>query len=891
MTLDSRDTSPIAPPIASPASSGQNTPPALIRLCLLGDLKVFTQDDVDITPGSKKACCALAYLALCTGMSANRKQLAGLLWSEQEEEKARSSLRQCVRQLKTSFGEALGASKSELVLLADRFTIALNQSLVAVDALEVSADELLEHDTRKQFLSRWQGEALQGLECGEPEFDAWVQMQRGALLQLSSQKLEQAMRRAESDPAQAAHIAQDILQFDSCHELAALKLMNHYLDAGDRLRAQRCYQKLESAMASQLDMQPGEAFAAVHQRMLAGSAENAAAPVAEVAASAPDKPPGRHDTLPSRWRQEYRSALLNKVSSFWIDGLLAQSLKLHRVIDLQLKQAADSVFQPWSAVLRRRELPAAKVHSSADIAQIFHQAHGSLLILGSPGAGKTTLLLQLASALIESARHDEREPVPVVFHLATWAESEGAIADWMVDELNKRYGVPPRLGKQVLEHDLVPLFDGLDELPIEQQPACITAINAFIEERVNPGLVVCCRQMDYERANVTLKLQDAYAIQPVSSKQQKALGHTEGLQGLEAVLQQDASLSELLATPLMLDIVGSILPDIGDKDRQNPDLFRMKIFSTYVDKMLDAEREQAGDQVAPHRAYSVEESKRYLSWLAAKMIDKRQGVFYLEWMQPDWLDDAVGRWWVSTGSILILGVMVGVILGVYSALEHGSISNFFIATGASVIASLWAASMGTGQQIRPGAKVKFSLHILKGNFWMRLLHALATAGLVGLTFGYLTNWAIGMVTGIPLGIIVFMIGVLDSHFASSSAAQYERPNAGMRRSMASFLKVGVASGLFFGISATLLGGLSAGIFVGLELGLIMGLLFGGHPVLQHLLLRFFLWRQGSAPRRYVHFADDCVNRILLYPVGGGYLFTHRLLMEYLAGLQQRQPER
>lgn len=874
---------------ALPDSPATTTPPA-IRLCLLGDFKVFVHDGRDITPTSKKACCALAYLALASGMSTNRKQLANLLWSDQEEEKARSSLRQCIRQVKASFAEALGETQGELVLLTDRFTLALNQSLVAVDATQLSADELLDADGRARFLSRWQGEALQGLECGEELFDDWVQSQRSALLQESIQKLEQALNRMESDPNEAMLIAQDLLQFDPCHEAAALQLMSHHLNQGDRLRAQRCYQDLERAMAAQLDMKPGAEIAALHQQLLQEPAEVAAPAPAPNAESAAPKQRSSLGELPSSWRQKYRNALINKVSSFWIDGLLAQSLKLHRIINLELQQSTDSVFQPWGAVLRRRELPTPKVYQSTDVEQVFDTAEGSLLILGPPGAGKTTLLLQLASALLAASRRDERLPVPVVFHLATWAESETAMADWMVDELNKRYGVPPGLGNQIVEQGIVPLFDGLDEVPGDKQSACIAAINEFLDSGINSSLVVCCRKMDYERANLPLKLQDAYAIQPVSPEQQEALGHSDGLHGLESVLQQDESIRELLATPLMVDIVGSILPEIDDADRQDPELFRKKIFSTYVDKMLDANTTESRDQIAPHRAYSVEESKHYLSWLARQMLDKRQGVFYLEWMQPDWLDNRFARWCVTTGSILFIGVLVGLILGVYSALEQGSIANLFIAAAASIVASLCAAGMNTGKTIRPGVQVKFSLHVFKKDSWMRLLQALLTAGIVGVTFGYLTNWAIGIVTAVALGVTVFMISVLDSHFAATNAAQYERPNAGMRRSLVNFVKVGLGGGLVFGVVASLLGGISAGVFVGLELGLIMGLIFGGHPVLQHYLLRFFLWRTGKTPRRYIHFTDDCVSRILLYPVGGGYLFTHRLLMEYFAGLELSSPE-
>jgi hypothetical protein len=41
-------------------------------------------------------------------------------------------------------------------------------------------------------------------------------------------------------------------------------------------------------------------------------------------------------------------------------------------------------------------------------------------------------------------------------------------------------------------------------------------------------------------------------------------------------------------------------------------------------------------------------------------------------------------------------------------------------------------------------------------------------------------------------------------------------------------------------------------------------------------------RNDFAPWKYVEFLDDAADRILLRKVGGGYIFAHRLLMEWFA---------
>jgi hypothetical protein len=46
-----------------------------------------------------------------------------------------------------------------------------------------------------------------------------------------------------------------------------------------------------------------------------------------------------------------------------------------------------------------------------------------------------------------------------------------------------------------------------------------------------------------------------------------------------------------------------------------------------------------------------------------------------------------------------------------------------------------------------------------------------------------------------------------------------------------------------------------------------------------------LWRHDAMPLDYVRFLDYCAERIFLRKIGGGYVFVHRLLLEYFASLR------
>jgi hypothetical protein len=83
--------------------------------------------------------------------------------------------------------------------------------------------------------------------------------------------------------------------------------------------------------------------------------------------------------------------------------------------------------------------------------------------------------------------------------------------------------------------------------------------------------------------------------------------------------------------------------------------------------------------------------------------------------------------------------------------------------------------------------------------------------------------------------------------------------------------------------------LFAALAVGLTIGLTVAFVFGGQACLSHYALRMVLWRIGAMPLDTVRFLDYASERIFLRKVGGGYIFVHRLLQDYLAA--QENPPR
>ena len=60
---------------------------------------------------------------------------------------------------------------------------------------------------------------------------------------------------------------------------------------------------------------------------------------------------------------------------------------------------------------------------------------------------------------------------------------------------------------------------------------------------------------------------------------------------------------------------------------------------------------------------------------------------------------------------------------------------------------------------------------------------------------------------------------------------------------------------------------------------------GGTACLLHIVLRWLLWREGKLPLNVPRFLDEAADHILLRKIGSGYLFLHRLLLEYFASVE------
>jgi DNA polymerase III delta prime subunit len=453
---------------------------------------------------------------------------------------------------------------------------------------------------------------------------------------------------------------------------------------------------------------------------------------------------------------------------------------------LGLTEKPDAVLHHTGLLFRSPQQPEQPLPEGTSIAEVYDRAGHELLILGEPGAGKSTLLLDLARQLVGRAEQDAGHPLPVIFPLSSWAEKKQPLQDWLPAQLSLIYDAPFRVSRAwVFTDQVLPLLDGLDEMPREARLACIDAISTYRKEHLVP-LVVCSRRAEYEEIErqKRLVLQSAVVVEPLTRQQVETYLVQAGQQlgTVRTVLHANPVLQELITTPLMLSVLtltytGSQVQDLPQ--RGSADVQQQQIFASYVEQMV----ERKGDVVR----YPLKSTREWLSWLARQMRERNATVFYLEHLQPDWLTPAQQRIYIWL-AVRLPGVLLGVLASIGVMLLVLSWINTWTTLLYGVVGGCLGGLFSEAILLR---QVEVPRHQGYARLIGRRLAISGVIGLiVGLSFGlYLMNTGSqplpgGLIFGVVIGLGSFLLQFIPraaTASLSSSGKSATQPRVGLVR--------------------------------------------------------------------------------------------------------------
>ncbi|AGP59447.1 5'-methylthioadenosine/S-adenosylhomocysteine nucleosidase [Streptomyces rapamycinicus] len=305
-----------------------------------------------------------------------------------------------------------------------------------------------------------------------------------------------------------------------------------------------------------------------------------------------------------------------------------------------------------------------------------------LVVLGAPGTGKSVVAIQLVHEMTREPRPGD--PVPVLMSLSSWRPAI-SMREWILRQIRQsspglagrwRFGVDAAAG--LFDEGMVmPVLDGLDELPERLRGRAIEAIDKVIRDGC--WLLVTCRGDEYETAcgaGSHLTRAAVVELEAVEAKAAIAYLTRSKLSGddrwnvvFDAMREEPGSrLARTMASPLMLYLAKTAyrahLTEPGElvsKTHSKED-----IEDTLLNRYLPAV--YAED---PPTRYREAPAKRYLTLMARQM--RRDGTVDFAWWQINarLTGPLVG---LAFGSVwgwflhMLFGPMLGVMTGLFAGL-------------------------------------------------------------------------------------------------------------------------------------------------------------------------------------------------------------------------------
>ncbi|MEU9467381.1 NACHT domain-containing protein [Streptomyces avermitilis] len=624
----------------------------------------------------------------------------------------------------------------------------------------------------------------------------------------------------------------------------------------------------------------------------------------------------------------------------WEQEARVRGLNDPRPLSISWTSAGAELVQPWPSLFDLAENwpggppgdparwaagPEGLAGRGGEIDQVFRERIPTrrMVVLGEPGAGKTVLLILLLLALIE--HREPGDPVPVLFSLASWDPGQQDLYAWMADQLTRDHRAlrapahddlerpgDRNLADALLEDRLIlPVLDGLDELPEALRPQALGAINRALP--LGQPLVLSSRTAEYRDAllrsdmsGVALNGAAGIRLLPLDATQAIAyLQEDAGRPGaaatarwnqVVALLGTEVPAALALSTPLGLFLARTIYnPRPGERlaDVAHPDeLLDPTRFPTRAAVETHMFAAFIPAAYRPPSRWKAERAERTLKFLAHHVEYTRGGTPDLAWWQ---LHNALPNQLLARAWGCAAALMTGLAAGLTGALTGGPETGI---TAAALVGLAFAVGVGLG--INSSAYTKDRAPTA-GVFFLPDRTAAATAVTTALVVGL---WAtVKTRVGLRLGFAAAFVGGFGAWLWESIITVPPDPatTVGPRQVLAqdrrAFWITALLSGSLAAVALALLIVLKAFRDVGLRDGLWWGLLVT--PVIglcigcaysvwwRFLVVRLPLAVFRHAPWRLMGFlADAHEHRGVLRQVGAVYQFRHRNLQRHLAAPQQ-----
>lgn len=364
---------------------------------------------------------------------------------------------------------------------------------------------------------------------------------------------------------------------------------------------------------------------------------------------------------------------------------------------------------------------------------------------------------------------------------------------------------------------IVPVLDGLDEMPAQYRAQAIAALDAAVGN--GRPIVLTCRALEYQDIIAATGLPLARAavveIEPVTAQMAAAYlpaGQADGRQrwaSVTAALRDDPDgpLARVLSTPLMVYLARTVYTP---PSRNPTDLTRLRaadieehLLDAYVPAIYGPQTPHRDGNRPRYRPYPPERAQRWLSFLAQHLDQQRTRD--LAWWR---LVDALPSYAITLTWALVLGISLGVLAGLAEWVRAGPTEGLMSGlTFGSFSACMVVFAERFGVRYRSGEPIRIRS---TGQAFGRLAYGLW----IGFPFGIMPGIVVGIevagrtsderssadVLGLSTGLLVVLaVAVAVALSRPAAPDEVASPLSTLRSDSRAQLAAVVGFGITFGL--------------------------------------------------------------------------------------------
>ncbi|MDW6062609.1 NACHT domain-containing protein [Streptomyces sp. FXJ1.4098] len=316
-----------------------------------------------------------------------------------------------------------------------------------------------------------------------------------------------------------------------------------------------------------------------------------------------------------------------------------------------------------------------------------------LAILGDAGSGKTALAVLLTLDLLRRrlTGGGERLPVPVLLSLASWVPDREEFGAWFTRRLAEDYPGLPRVEGRHPARELwsgsasvlLPVLDGLDEMPGERRSTAVKALNRALYD--GRPLILTCRTAEFDGLWSEVVLRSAAVIEARPIAVDEAVRYLtlsiapKLLRRWDTVFAQisgrpDGAMATALSTPLMLWLARTVYAQEWTNPAELTEEARFPSRQSIENHLLDGfvpsvftGEIPSDDRWEPPHRWSAVRARRYLHALARHLHQQR--TTELAWWR---LHRATAPRLLALPTLAVLGVLVSEAVTMLGRLFEGA---------------------------------------------------------------------------------------------------------------------------------------------------------------------------------------------------------------------------